>query len=104
MQKRPSYMRQMAEKLDGWRTRFEARRSRAAGPAAVSSDTRENLESSKVAGDAAYAKLSELRAAAAQYYKVRREMDALWKTIDDAPPVEAPPAAPKPRLARTSTT
>lgn len=87
MLKRPTYTQRMKQKLLAWRARFDARRAEAGRPGAtVGADLRERLEASKVDADAAFAKLAELRAAAARYVVLRREMDALWKSIDDAPP------------------
>lgn len=104
MIKREGYTKRMERNLDGWLRRFEARRAAAAGAgAAVSSETREQLEASKVSGEAAVAKLRELRAAAGRYLELRGEMDALWKAIDDAPAdgVDEPAAEPS-RKRRTS--
>lgn len=98
MLNRPRYTHQMAERLNAWRSRFNARRSVARKEANVSSETREQLEASKVAGDAAFAKLAELRAAAANYIRLRHEMEALWKSIDDSAQEltgSAPPSARK---------
>lgn len=81
---RQTYTQQMKQKLLAWRSRFDARRSAAARPGVtINADERERLEASKADADAAFAKLAELRAAAARYIAVRGEMEALWKSIDD---------------------
>jgi len=84
----------MELKLAGWMTRFEAERTAAAKAGArLKEDVREKLERWKVAGDVAFAKLSELRAAAARWGRIRDEMEAAWQAIDDRP---AEPAAAAP--------
>jgi hypothetical protein len=109
MLKREGYTRRMERTLHAWQERFQARRAVAANDVAVSAETREQLEAAKVGGDAAFAKLTELRAAAARYGELRDELDALWKAIDDTPhdgaaaapaDAQAADAAMRPRRAR----
>lgn len=87
MLKREGYTERMGRRLDAWRRRFESRRTAAATQdAAVSADTRHSLEADKVAGDAAFEKLRELRSVAGRYAELRHEMSELWKAIDDQHP------------------
>lgn len=106
MLKKVSYLKRMGHQLSSWRKRFEARRAEAGLPGAtVTPDARERLEASKIAGDAAFAKLAELRGAARRYVALRTEMDSVWRSIDDRPPAAReepipPPVRRKPKPAR----
>lgn len=91
MLKREGYAKRMERKLSAWRTRFEARRADASrAGAALDDDTRERLEADKVAGDAAFQKLAELRTVVSRYSELREEMETAWKTINDGSPEEEP--------------
>jgi hypothetical protein len=94
MHKKEGYTKRMERNLMAWRTRFDARCAEARkNEATLSTETRQGLEAAKVSGDAAFAKLGELRAAAGRYAELRDEMDVLWRAIDDTPPVDAAVAA-----------
>lgn len=94
MEKQAGYTRRMTHRLSAWRSRLDARRRQAAeGGEEVAAELRERLEASKVAGDAAFAKLTELRRARAHYFRVRHEMEVVWKAIDDGAPEALDPSA-----------
>lgn len=90
MLRREGYAMRMTQQLGAWRARFDALVREAGKPGArPGPDVRERLAASKAGCDAAVAKLAELRAAAAEYVRLRREMRLLWTSINDTPP--APP-------------
>lgn len=97
MAKREGYSKRMERKLEAWKLRFLALRAEAekAGDK-LPADTREKLEASKVAGDAAFAKLSELMVAADKWRKIRAEMEAAWHVM--AEPRGEAGAAPRLRV------
>jgi hypothetical protein len=80
--KREGYSRRMERNLTAWKTRFEAERIAAEKVGSeLKADVREKLEAAKVAGDAAFAKFGELRAAAARWAELRDEMELAWRAI-----------------------
>ena len=99
MERRQGYTQRMTLMLRGWMARFDARRREATKAGVVGADARERLEAAKVAGDAAVAKLTELRRARAAYGKLRHEMDALWRSMDDGVAVATDAPAPPRRRA-----
>lgn len=79
MSKREGYGKQMERKLVGWKKRLE--------DVAAKDDTDpKKVDAWKAAGDAAFVKLTELRAAAARYGEIRDEMETAWLAIDAAIP------------------
>jgi hypothetical protein len=96
MQKREGYTHRMTHQLRAWMARFEASRREATKVGVtMAAELRERFETMQVAGAAALAKLTELRRARARYGKVRKEMELIWRSIDDG----APDAEPREPLA-----
>ncbi len=93
------YTKKMEQNLSDWSVRLEAIKARAGEPG--STESREQLEAWKTAGDAAQEKFVELRAAVARYGVLRSEMDVAWRGIDGSLSASepAPPIAGEERLA-----
>src|SRR4051812_27087503 len=84
MLKKEGFSKRMERSLSEWQKRFEARRTaseKSGSP--VAAELADNLGTSKVAGEAAFAKLEELRAAAVRWLEIRRELEKMWKEIED---------------------
>ena len=101
--KREGYSKRMERNLAAWKTRFEAERAAAeTAGSQLKADVREKLEAAKVHGDAAFARLGELRAAAARWVELRHEMELAWRAIQsdqDEPSVADPAGEPLARRA-----
>jgi hypothetical protein len=107
MPKKEGYSKQMERKLAEWMARFDNERAAAVDAGnLVTANVREKLEAWKVAGDAAMAKLAELRAAAARWGQLRDELDAIWLSIErtggGAPAAEPERPTPKRRASGAS--
>jgi hypothetical protein len=80
MTKREGYGKQMQHKLADWKTRLGGLTAKEGGA------TADQLEAWKVAGDAASAKLVEMRAAAARYGEIRAELETAWAAMEGVLP------------------
>src|SRR5687767_3887958 len=93
MTKSEGYTKRMERQLAGWKTRFETDRGEAQKlGASLGADERGRLEAAKVAGDAAFEKFAELRAAARRWVELRVEMERLWQALEPGALPEAEPA------------
>src|SRR5512143_1482822 len=83
MSKRSEYQKRMEEHLDLWNKRLEALSAKASE--AVKTQFHKELEEWKAAGNAAVAKLTELRAATGDSWDViKAEMEKIWHAIEAA--------------------
>ena len=88
MTKREGYSKRMEHKLAAWKERLDA--EKASGTAGA-----EKLDAWKTAGDKAFAKHAELRAAALRWGEIRDEMEAVWVSIESVMgEIKAAPDAP----------
>jgi hypothetical protein len=101
MTKKEGYSKRMERKLADWKSRFEAKREQASRAQTISPQDKERLEACKVSGDAAFAKLGELRSTAARWLELRDEMEKLYNDID-ATLGQPEDAATEPALRRAS--
>lgn len=100
MTKSEGFTKRMERQLAGWKTKFETDRQAAQKlGASLGADERGRLETAKVAGDAAFAKFAELRAAAKRWVELRVEMEQLWQTLE---PGAAPEMVPRRSRVRAS--
>jgi hypothetical protein len=80
MSKREEYQTQMGERLDLWDARFEALKTKAGKEAPP--ETKKQLEQWHTAGEAARAKLAELKSTIGDKWDlVKEEMDKAWHAI-----------------------
>src|SRR5512134_2451819 len=82
MTKREGYLKVMERKMDAWKIALEARVAEAEKAAPkLKAELDAKVAAWKASGAVAFAKLAELRAAAARYGAIRAELDTVWGSM-----------------------